>query len=42
VPWDDVGPYVRFSATFEANGRADEKRVLAEFRRRMGELRFLF
>lgn len=43
VPWDDAGPYVRFSATFEAAAGLDgEKRVLAEFRRRMGELQFEF
>lgn len=42
VPWDDAGPYIRFSATFEAKGTAGEKRVLNEFRRRMNELRFEF
>lgn len=42
VPWDDAGPHIRFSATFEAKGRADEKRVLAEFRKRMGSLQFEF
>jgi LL-diaminopimelate aminotransferase len=42
VPWDDAGPYIRFSATFEAKGRADEKRVLAEFKKRMSDLRFEF
>ena len=42
VPWDDAGPYIRFSATFEADGRTDEKRVLAEFRRRMSGLLFEF
>jgi LL-diaminopimelate aminotransferase len=42
VPWDDAGSFIRFSATFEAKGRADEKRVLAEFKKRMSELRFEF
>ena len=42
VPWDDAGAYIRFSATFEAAGKADEKRVLAEFRKRMSELQFEF
>jgi LL-diaminopimelate aminotransferase len=42
VPWDDAGSYIRFSATFEAKGRADEKRVLAEFKKRMGGLQFEF
>jgi LL-diaminopimelate aminotransferase len=42
VPWDDAGPYIRFSATFEADGKAGEKRVLAEFRKRMSGLQFEF
>ena len=42
VPWDDAGAYIRFSATFEATGKADEKRVLAEFRKRMSGLQFEF
>jgi len=42
VPWDDAGSYIRFSATFEAKGTADEKRVLAEFKKRMADLRFEF
>jgi LL-diaminopimelate aminotransferase len=42
VPWDDAGPYIRFSATFEAKGKADEKRVLAEFKKRMSGLQFEF
>jgi len=42
VPWDDAGSYVRFSATFEAKGAADEKRVLAEFKKRMSGLHFEF
>jgi LL-diaminopimelate aminotransferase len=42
VPWDDAGSYIRFSATFESKGRADEQRVLEEFRKRMGGLRFEF
>jgi LL-diaminopimelate aminotransferase len=42
VPWDDAGSYVRLSATFEARGKADEKRVLAEFKKRMSGLQFEF
>jgi len=42
VPWDDAGSYVRLSATFESKGKADEQRVLEEFRKRMGELQFEF
>lgn len=35
VPWDDVGPFLRFSATFEAKDEADEDRVLAELESRL-------
>ncbi len=42
VPWDDAGSYIRFSATFEAKDKADEKRVLDEFKKRMGGLQFEF
>jgi LL-diaminopimelate aminotransferase len=42
VPWDDAGSYIRFSATFESKGRADEERVLGEFKKRMSGLQFEF
>ncbi len=42
VPWDDVGGYIRFSATFESKGKADEQRVLEEFKKRMSGLQFEF
>src|SRR3989337_1331157 len=42
VPWDDAGSYIRLSATFEAKGKAAEKRVLAEFKKRMGSIEFEF
>lgn len=42
VPWDDAGSYIRFSATFEAKGKADEQRVLKEFKKRMSGLQFEF
>jgi LL-diaminopimelate aminotransferase len=42
VPYDDVGSFIRFSATFEAEGNADEQRVLKEFKKRMGGLQFEF
>jgi LL-diaminopimelate aminotransferase len=42
VPWDDAGSYIRFSATFESKGKADEKRVLREFQKRMAGLEFEF
>jgi len=42
VPWDDVGPFLRFSATFESRDDADDDRVLAELGRRLqaAQLRF--
>jgi LL-diaminopimelate aminotransferase len=42
VPWDDAGSYIRFSATFETKGKADEQRVLDEFKKRMRGLQFEF
>ena len=43
VPWDDAGHFVRFSATFVARGGIeDEKRVLDEFARRLGDCKFVF
>ena len=42
VPWDDVGNYVRFSATFTAKDLADEQRILAEVKRRLSDTEFEF
>ena len=42
VPWDDVGGYVRFSATFLAKDASDEKRILDEVRRRLSDISFEF
>src|SRR5688500_8746818 len=42
VPWDDAGACLRFSVTFIAKDEADEKRVLAEISRRLGDVRFEF
>ncbi len=43
VPWDDAGPYVRFSATFVARGgQEEEARVLEEFSRRLSGAKFVF
>ncbi len=42
VPWDDAGAYLRFSVTFAAKGEAEEKRVLGEVARRLGEVEFEF
>ena len=42
VPWDDVGPFLRFSATFESKDKADDDRVIAELGERLmkANLRF--
>jgi len=42
VPWDDVGTFLRFSATFESKGKADDDRVIAELGERLkkADLRF--
>ena len=42
VPWDDCGSFVRFSATFEANGVEDEKRIITEIKKRLSETKFEF
>ena len=39
VPWDDVGAFLRFSATFESRGPADDDRVLSELARRLAAAR---
>jgi LL-diaminopimelate aminotransferase len=40
VPWDDAGPYVRFSVTFAAKDLADEQRVLNEINHRLSTAGF--
>ena len=42
VPWDDCGSFVRFSATFETKGIEDEKRIVAEIKKRLSETEFEF
>mgnify|MGYP001413297161 CR=1 FL=1 len=42
VPWDACGSFVRFSATFEAKGIEDEKRIIAEIKKRLSETKFEF
>ena len=42
VPWDDAGAYLRFAATFESAGNADDKRVLAELGRRLAGAGLVF
>jgi LL-diaminopimelate aminotransferase len=42
VPWDDVGMFLRFSATFESKGDADDDRVLGELTKRLTEANLKF
>ncbi|HHL39429.1 MAG TPA: LL-diaminopimelate aminotransferase [Deltaproteobacteria bacterium] len=38
VPWDDAGSFLRFSATFAARDKDDERRVMEEAGRRLAAL----
>ena len=42
VPWDDAGPFVRFSVTFEGKGEEKEQQIVAEIRERLGKYKFEF
>lgn len=42
VPWDDAGHYVRLSVTFVAGDEAEERRIIGEIERRLGELKLVF
>ncbi|MBN2039022.1 MAG: LL-diaminopimelate aminotransferase [Spirochaetes bacterium] len=42
VPWDDVGNFLRFSATFESDGEEGEKVILQEIRKRLSDTEFEF
>ena len=42
VPWDDAGPFVRFSVTFEGKGEEKEQQIVAEIRERLGKYAFEF
>jgi LL-diaminopimelate aminotransferase len=42
VPWDDAGPYLRWSVTFVAKSPADESRIVAEVADRLGDVVFEF
>ncbi len=39
VPWDDAGPYLRWSVTFSARGEEEERRVVAELEKRLADTR---
>ncbi len=42
VPWDNVGNYIRFSATFAAKGEEEEKRIVNEIKSRLSKVEFEF
>lgn len=42
VPWDNVGSYVRFSATFAAKDQKDETRIMGEIKNRLSSATFEF
>ncbi|MEC7288086.1 MAG: aminotransferase class I/II-fold pyridoxal phosphate-dependent enzyme, partial [Verrucomicrobiota bacterium] len=42
VPWDDCGNFVRFSVTFDAQGKAKEKEIVDEIAQRLAKYEFTF
>jgi LL-diaminopimelate aminotransferase len=42
VPWDDAGPYLRLSATYEAADEAAEDALMAETERRLKKIQLVF
>ena len=42
VPWDDAGPFLRFSATYMARDEAEEDALMAETVARLARLRLQF
>src|SRR5205823_13992938 len=42
VPWDDAGPYLRFSVTYLARDEAEEDALMAETVERLGRLDLRF
>ncbi len=42
VPWDDVGSFVRFSATFATKDQSDETRIIEEIKSRLSSATFEF
>jgi LL-diaminopimelate aminotransferase len=42
VPWDDAGPYLRFSVTYLAADEAEEDELMAETVQRLGKLALRF
>ena len=42
VPWDDAGPYLRFSVTYLAKDETEEDELMAETVARLGRLELQF
>ena len=42
VPWDDAGPYLRFSVTYLAKDEGDEDALMKDTVQRLGALRLRF
>ncbi len=42
VPWDDAGPYLRWSVTYQASDEAAEDALMKELNRRLSEDRFVW
>jgi LL-diaminopimelate aminotransferase len=42
VPWDNAGPYLRFSVTYLAKNEAEEDELMAETVARLGRLELQF
>lgn len=42
VPWDEAGPYLRFSVTFAAHGFESERQIILELKNRLDALEFIF
>ena len=42
VPWDEAGPFLRFSVTYEAEGEWDEMRIMEEVKKRLDRLKLTF
>ena len=42
VPWDEAGPYLRFSVTFEAETPQKEAEIIGEMKNRLERLKLIF
>ena len=42
VPWDDAGPFLRFSVTYEAADEAAEDALMAETKTRLKQLKLQY